>query len=89
MMTVPEWMGLGVLSVLCAIIWWGAQRLIEGQEKQARDLGSIMVSVARICGNVEKATAVQEQHKSVCDERYDLNMHEHREIKALVAELRP
>lgn len=99
LLTIPEWIGLALLAVIGTIIWWGFQRMVQGQDaitKQlaagqhalAQQVSTLSLSVVKICGNVEKAVVVQEQHKDICDERHDLNVEEHKNVWGVIEKIR-
>jgi plasmid maintenance system antidote protein VapI len=92
-----------ILSVTCgivsAVIWWGFRRMIHeqdrtvnaavtGQSSLAVELHNLALSLAKICGNVERSVMWQELHDKQDQERHDSNTDAHKELTKEIMSLR-
>lgn len=61
---IPEWVVLGMLTVIGTVAWWGIQRIVSGMDGINSTLLAISERLAQINGRVGKVETRLEMHES-------------------------
>lgn len=79
-MTVPEWVAIGALGMIMAIVGWGFRRMVSTQDGMAASMSLMSLDLTRLCGKIELAASLQVEHKRTCDDRHKENVSRLEEI---------
>lgn len=71
MISLPEWLVVGVLTIICIIIWWGVRRLININDATHVSLSNININLGNMNGRVGKIETRFESHEKQDDERHE------------------
>ena len=71
MISLPEWLVVGVLSIICIIIWWGVRRLININDATHESSSDINTNLGNMNGRMGKMETRFESHEKQDDERHE------------------
>lgn len=80
MLTMPEWILTGFLSLFSVVVGWGIRRLVGGHDTLTEHVADATTAITKVCGQVDTTLYLLQSNKAVCDERDRNNLTEHERV---------
>lgn len=80
MLTIPEWILTGFLTMFSVVVGWGIRRLVGGHDILTEHVADATIAITKVCGQVDTTLMIMNANRETCDERDRNNLVEHERV---------